>query len=255
MYLSGLIAHLRTLIADEALDFVFQPIFDLHSRDVLGYESLMRGPEDSPLHTPEQLLRVARDAGLGLALEHLACRRALASFTAAHLPGRLFINLSAAMIVDQAATDALLAMVETAGLPAEQLVIEHIHHGEDGAEGLAAALQALAAQGFGLSFDAFDADGAVPQPDFVKLAPAHIRQIHTNLPRQQAVAAFLRQAGALGVRVVAEGVEDSRELATLQRLGCDCAQGYLLGRPAAEPARQLSRSVAGVLAGPALNPP
>lgn len=255
MYLSGLIAHLRTLIADETLDFVFQPIFDLRSRDLLGYETLMRGPEASPLHTPEQLLRVARDAGLGLTLERLACRRALAAFVAARLHGRLFINLSAAMIVDQAATGELLATVTNAGLPPEQLVIEHIHHTEDGAEGLATALRTLAAQGFGLSFDALDDEGSAPQPDFVKLAPAHIRQIHADPPRQLLVVAFLRQAGALGVRVVAEGVEDSRELATLLRLGCDCAQGYLLGRPAAEPARQLSRSVAGVLAGPALSPP
>jgi EAL domain-containing protein (putative c-di-GMP-specific phosphodiesterase class I) len=60
----------------------------------------MRGPVDSPLHTPEQLLRVARDAGLGLPLEHLAVRRAISAFVAAALPGRLFINLSGAMIVD-----------------------------------------------------------------------------------------------------------------------------------------------------------
>jgi EAL domain-containing protein (putative c-di-GMP-specific phosphodiesterase class I) len=247
MYLSGLIAHLRTLIAEETLDFVFQPIFDLRSRNLLGYETLMRGPEESPLHTPEQLLRVARDAGLGLALERLACRRALAAFVAARLPGRLFINLSAAMIVDQAATGELLATVKNAGLPPAQLVIEHIHHAEDGAEGLADALGTLAAQGFGLSFDMLDADGTAPQPDFVKLAPAHIRQIQANAPRRQAMEAFLRQAGARGVRVVAEGVEDSRELATLQGLGCDCAQGYLLGRPAVDPARQLSRSVADIL--------
>lgn len=254
MYLSGLIAHLRTLIADEALDFVFQPIFDLHRRDVLGYETLMRGPADSPLHTPEQLLRVARDAGLGLVLERLACRRALATFVAAHLPGRLFINLSAAMIVDPATAAELQEMVKDAGLPPERLVIEHIHHGEDAADGLDAALRSLVAQGFGLAFDALGADGTAPQPDFVKLAPAHIRQIHSDAHHQQAVAAFVRQAGTLGVQVVAEGVEDSRELATLRALGCDCAQGYLLGRPAADPARQLSRSVAGILLGP-LSPP
>jgi EAL domain-containing protein (putative c-di-GMP-specific phosphodiesterase class I) len=66
MYFSGLVTHLRDILACQALGFVFQPIFDLRRREVLGYKTLMRGPADSPLHTPEQLLRVARDAGLGL---------------------------------------------------------------------------------------------------------------------------------------------------------------------------------------------
>lgn len=54
MYLSGLIAHLRTLIADEALDFVFQPIFDLHRRDVLDYETLVADLQ-TRRSTPERI--------------------------------------------------------------------------------------------------------------------------------------------------------------------------------------------------------
>ena len=56
------------------------------------------------------------------------------------------------------------------------------------------------------------------------------------------------EARGHGLQVIAEGIEDARDLAALCTLGCDCAQGYLLGTPAEEPIRQLSRSVAGLLA-------
>ena len=244
MYFSTLVVHLRELIADQALGFVFQPLFDLRRREVLGYEALLRGPEDSPLHTPEQLLLVAREAGLGLVLERLATRLALEAFVAAQLPGKAFLNLSAAMIVDQAPESGLGAMAEACGLARARLVVEHMHHREDGADGLDPALACLAAQGIGLSVDALD--GGVPA-GFVKLAPALIRNIHTDPARQRQLATLLQEAHALGTQVVAEGVEDARELAALCDLGCDCAQGYLLGRPAADPARQMSRGVAGIL--------
>ncbi|MBS0345619.1 MAG: EAL domain-containing protein [Proteobacteria bacterium] len=249
MYLSGLIVHLRELLASEALGFVFQPIFDLRRRTVLGYETLMRGPEASPLHTPEQLLRVAREAELGLELERLATRLAVAAFVQAELPGRLFINLSAAMVVDHAETGDLPKLLAGAGLAPDRLVIELRQQPDDDSAGLTGALHTIAALGIGLAFDRLGpaADSSAPQPDFIKLSPPQVRQIHANLPRQQEVAACLERAEALGIQLVAEGVEDARELAALNALGCEFAQGFLLGRPSTEPFRQLSRGVSGIL--------
>ena len=249
MYLSGLIVHLRELLADEALSFVFQPIFDLRRRTVLGYETLMRGPEGSPLHTPEQLLRVAREAQLGLELERLATRLAVAAFISAALPGRLFINLSGAMVIDHAETGDLPPLLAKAGLAPDRLVIELRRQADDDSAILTGALHAITAQGVGLAFDrlAPTTDRTAPQPDFIKLNALQVRQIHANLPRQQEVAACLERAEALGVQLVAEGVEDARELAALNALGCEFAQGFLLGRPSTEPFRQLSRGVSGIL--------
>ncbi|MBS0371545.1 MAG: EAL domain-containing protein [Proteobacteria bacterium] len=249
MYLSGLIIHLRELLASEALSFVFQPIFDLRRRTVLGYETLMRGPEASPLHTPEQLLRVAREANLGLELERLATCLAIAAFVNAKLPGRLFINLSMAMVADHAESGDLPKLLANAGLTPDRLVIELRQQPDDDLSRLTATLQAIAAQGVGLAFDRLSpaTDSGAPQPDFIKLSPLQVRQIHTNLPRQQEVAACLERAERLGVQLVAEGVEDARELAALNALGCVFAQGFLLGRPSTEPFRQLSRGVSGIL--------
>ena len=243
MYFSGLVSHLQDILACQALSFVFQPVFDLRRREVLGYETLMRGPVDSPLHTPEQLLRVARDAGLGLPLEHLAVRRAISTFMAAGLPGRLFINLSGAMIVDLMREGGLPAVLDAEGLDATRLVVEHMEAAHTQPAGLDEAWQQLVALGCG---HATGRPGVAA--DFLKLTPPHTRRIHAEALRQEALAGVVEGARRQGQQVIAEGIEDARDLAALCALGCDCAQGYLLGRPASEPVRQLSRSVAGLLA-------
>jgi len=242
MYFSGLVSHLRDILACQALSFVFQPVFDLRRREVLGYETLMRGPVDSPLHTPEQFLRVARDAGLGLPLEHLAVRRAISAFVAAALPGRLFINLSGAMIVDLMRDDGLSAVLNEGGLEASRLVVEYME-ADTPPQGLTEAWAHLPALGCGR---AIGRSGIAA--DFLKLTPPRSRRIHADPTRQETLALLVDEARGHGLQVIAEGIEDARDLAALCALGCDCAQGYLLGLPAAEPVRQLSRSVAGLLA-------
>ena len=243
MYFSGLVSHLQDILACQALSFVFQPVFDLRRREVLGYETLMRGPVDSPLHTPEQLLRVARDAGLGLPLEHLAVRRAISTFMAAGLPGRLFINLSGAMIVDLVREGGLQAVLHAEGLDAARLVVEHMEADNTPPAGLDQAWQQLATLGSGRATGRPDVAA-----DFLKLAPPHTRRIHTEALRREALAGVMEGARRERQQVIAEGIEDARDLATLCAMGCNCAQGYLLGKPASEPVRQLSRSVAGLLA-------
>lgn len=242
MYFSGLVSHLRDILACQALSFVFQPVFDLRRREVLGYETLMRGPVDSPLHTPEQLLRVARDAGLSLPLEHLAVRRAVSAFVAAALPGRLFINLSGGMIVDLVRDGGLLAVLDAGGLEATRLVVEHME-ADTPLPGLNEAWAHLPALGCGR---ATGRSGVAA--DFLKLTPPRTRRIHADPARLEVLALLVDEARGQGLQVIAEGIEDARDLAALCALGCDCAQGYLLGRPADEPVRQLSRSVAGLLA-------
>ncbi|MBL8452176.1 MAG: EAL domain-containing protein [Zoogloea sp.] len=243
MYFSGLVSHLRDILACESLGFVFQPVFDLRRREVLGYETLMRGPVDSPLHTPEQLLRVARDAGLGLPLEHLAVRRAVSTFVAAGLPGRLFINLSGAMIVDLVREGGLQAVLNAEGLDAARLVVEHMEADNTPPAGLDEAWRQLAALGCGRATGRSGVEA-----DFLKLTPPHTRRIHADPQRRESLAGMMGGARRQGLQVIAEGIEDARDLAALCELGCDCAQGYLLGMPANEPVRQLSRSVAGLLA-------
>ena len=92
-------AALQRIMAEGLLYPVFQPILDFRVRAVLGYESLIRGPEGS-LQRPDQLFAAAARQGLSLDLEH-ACREAsLRAFAAQLLPGRLFLNVTPGCLLD-----------------------------------------------------------------------------------------------------------------------------------------------------------
>ena len=84
------IAEIHHILEEGWLHPVFQPVVDFRSRTVLGYEALIRGPQNSPLHRPDALFAVARQSGLGLELEH-ACREAsLRAFAACACPAACF---------------------------------------------------------------------------------------------------------------------------------------------------------------------
>ncbi len=86
--------ELRRLIEFKLLTPVFQPIVAIENPRIIGYEALIRGPEDSPLHKPDALFAVARESRLLAALE-FACRDVSCErFAALNLPGKLFLNMS-----------------------------------------------------------------------------------------------------------------------------------------------------------------
>ncbi|MGL4409784.1 MAG: EAL domain-containing protein [Zoogloea sp.] len=249
MYYSGLRAHLTCLLQEQALHILFQPIFDLRAQRIAGYEAFMRGPVGSPLHTPEQLLRVARESGLGLPLERLACGAALQAFAQQHLPGRLFLNLSPGALAAPDRASFLLNQAAAWGLGGERLALEHLHLDADRPPALDTALAQLAAEHLAFAWDGHPetlTQGPIC-PQYVKLAPKLVRQIHQDAERRAHLAGLLREAADQGCISIAEGVEDSRDLRALADLGCDWAQGFLLGRPAEEPATTLSRGVQGIL--------
>ena len=117
--------ELQRLIDQRLLTPLFQPIFALDSPRILGYEALIRGPETSPLHKPEQLFAVARSARHLASLEY-ACREAACrQFMSLGLPGRLFLNMSPLSFTDNNYRDGVTReILQRIGLNAERLVFE-----------------------------------------------------------------------------------------------------------------------------------
>ena len=117
--------ELQRILTEGLLFPVFQPILDLRVRAILGYESLIRGPEDSPLHRPDQLFATAARSGRSLELEH-ACREAsLRAFAAQRLPGRLFLNVTPTCLLDARLMNGhTRALLSELGLAANRIVLE-----------------------------------------------------------------------------------------------------------------------------------
>lgn len=239
------------------LEFVFQPIVDLHKVSIFGYEALMRGPVGTPLHTPNSLLTKARSLGHLVELECQAALSAIRAYGQYQLGERLFVNLSAPAIL-ALATDRgthLFKVAVESGVAPSNLMFELTEHERvEDPEGLQTALEVFKTQGVGLALDDFG-DGrsslrlwAQLQPDIVKLDRYFVTDIHRDSRRVDIFRALVDLAQHIGSLLVAEGVEHTDELAVLRDLGCVYAQGYLLGKPEAVPARHIQDAALAVLA-------
>ncbi|MDY0013915.1 MAG: EAL domain-containing protein [Rhodocyclaceae bacterium] len=249
-------AQLREILQNRALDYLFQPIFDLSRQQLLGYEALMRGPAGSPLHAPEALLSVARAAGLSLELELTGGAIAVERFAHLGLPGKLFLNASAGAIcrVARDLGGPLLHSTVGAGFFPGRLVVELTEHERvsdfDAMTEAAATLRGLGIQ---LALDDFG-DGrsslrlwAQIQPEIVKVDKYFTHHCHRDSRKVAILRSIHQLASAFGTPLVAEGVEEAAELEILRDLGFAHAQGYFLGRPVADPPRELHPEALAVL--------
>jgi diguanylate cyclase (GGDEF)-like protein len=239
---------LRALIArPQSITPVFQPIFDLRSLDVVGYEALSRFPADSG-RTTQEWFDLAHRHGLATALEGAAAKAAMA------IPGRpagssLSLNVS---------PEVLLHGREHLGLPDDlsNITIEVTEDAlvTEGVE-LEQALLDLRARGARIAVDDAGAGYAGfaqlvrVRPDVIKLDRSLIENVNTDPTKAAVVKAFVGYAGDTGALICAEGIETQGELHCVTRLGVATAQGFLLGRPLACWATALAESPQPVPAG------
>ena len=236
---------LRRLMDNKALHCVFQPIADLAQGKVFAHEALIRGPQGTPHQAPDALLAMARQEGLMHAFELHCVVTALAQWGQARHPGRLFVNISADALV-QAWGDAggptIRQLLETHHVKPRKVVLELTEHERvtDMAR-LREVAKEVHALGMQIALDDFG-DGRSSlrlwseiKPDYVKIDKYFAQHISQNPEQLQVVQAIREIATIFGTALVAEGIESPDDLRVLRDLGLRFGQGYLLGRPQAEP--------------------
>lgn len=221
--------QLLDVLRGDQLEFVFQPIVDLHKSAIFGYKALMRGPLGTCLHTPASLLTTARRLGYLVELECQAALSAIRAYGRSELGERLFVNLSAPAILALAAdcgTHLFKVAVESGVAPSNLMFELTEHERVEDPEGLQSALEVFKNQGVGLALDDFG-DGrsslrlwAQLQPDIVKLDKYFVTGINRDSRRVDIFRALADLAQRIGSLLVAEGVEHPDELAVLRDLGC-----------------------------------
>ncbi len=221
-------ARIQAVIADAAFTPYFQPIVDLHSGAVVGYEALTRFTDGVP---PDARFGAAVLAGLGIDLE-LATLRAAITAASAVLPPVAYLSLNASPgLITSGALRTLLGGVER---PVILEITEHVAITDY------AALRAeLAALGPTVRLAVDDAGAGYASfrhilelaPDVVKLDIGLIRGIDGDPGRQALLAGMAFFAVKRRIRLVAEGIETGAELEVLRSLAIPFGQGYLLGRP------------------------
>lgn len=221
-----------------ALRMAFQPIVDVGERSVFAYEALVRGPEGEPAGA---VLATVADHQL-YAFDQTCRVLAIATAQRLGLTTRLSINFLPNAVYEPATCIRLtLAAAHKVGFDPQRLVFEMTE-----AEKIRDPQHALSivrdyqSRGFLTAIDDFGAGYsglnllAEFQPQLVKLDMALVRDIDRHRARQAIVGGVLGACAALGVRVIAEGVETRAEYDQLRAMGVTLFQGYLVARPALE---------------------
>jgi EAL domain-containing protein (putative c-di-GMP-specific phosphodiesterase class I)/FixJ family two-component response regulator len=218
---------IERVIATRAYQPVFQPVVDLKTRKVVGFEALTRFDDGTP---PEMRFKDAAEMGIAVPLEHATVGAALQAAT--RLPPGLFlsVNASPALILERE-TIAVAARDQSRPLILELTEREPV----DDYGALARSLDGLGS--VKLAVDDAGAGYAslrhilALRPSYIKLDITWVRDIENDTARQALVAGINHFATLTNSRIIAEGVETDVECKALRRLGIDFGQGYLFGHP------------------------
>jgi PAS domain S-box-containing protein len=206
---------------------VFQPVVDLVTGDVVGFEALTRFDDGG---RPDIHIDEARAAGLGAELEGALVEAALAAAHALPEHCWLSINFSPEALIGGTVADVLRHTDR-------RVVVEITEHVE--VESYPAVRRAVMRLGPGVQIAVDDAGAGVAslrhilelRPDLVKLDIALVHDVDKDPARQALVAGLSHFAASTGTQLVAEGIETEAELTAVRALGIGLGQGYHLGRP------------------------
>jgi diguanylate cyclase (GGDEF)-like protein len=231
------IVSLAKLVVEHAL----QPIVEINTGHVYGYEALVRGYERLNLASPTQLLDHAAAADSLVPLERTLIKRAIAKFAStADLAGKkLFLNLDGR---------ALSAAEEFAGLMDESVRRHGIalstvclelseRHNNAAVPDFAHISKRLRNMGIRIAIDDFGIGFSELKMlcdygiDYVKIDGHFVRDIAGDQRKRLFVTTIVNLAHVLGIRVIAEGVETEADFLGCREAGCDLVQGYFVARP------------------------
>jgi EAL domain-containing protein (putative c-di-GMP-specific phosphodiesterase class I) len=238
-----MVDDLRSALQDDELELHYQPQIDLSSGSVVAVEALLRWPHPRLGFVPPlSFLPLAEEAGLMRRLTTFVLQEALAQCAAWRGQGHnltISINVSATNMLDVDFVDVVAEQLRRHQIPAEALILEITettiisdlgHCGQ--------VIDRLRALGCTVSIDDFGA-GFTSLASLSKLAVGEVKldrsfltALEQDADARALVEATISLAHALGLHVVAEGVEKEATLNLLAGLGCDLAQGYYIAKPA-----------------------
>ena len=235
----GLVAEVRDALEAGELTLHFQPLVAPVTGTVHGAEALLRWPRAGTFVPPDSFLPAVEDGPLMTPLTDFVLDRALAALAVWRCRGHdlgVSVNLAAANLSDADLPRRVALLLDRHGVPAGALTLEMTETAAvKDIEAADRVLGALDALGVELSLDDFGtghsslARLARFPIDEVKIDRSFVSELAAS--ERPIVATTIQLAQGLGLRVVAEGVEDAMTLRALRALGCDLAQGYHLSPP------------------------
>jgi len=238
-------SDLRRAIADGQVAVVYQPLFNLDTRHLVGFEALARWthPEHGVIG-PDVFIPIAEDSGLVVQLTdtllHQACRL-LKSWQVRHpdfAALTMHVNISSKDIGQAGFTARVLHALAESGLQPQHLTLELTENIlMERLETALPILLELRAQGIGLSVDDFGtgysslAHLSTLPIDSLKVDRSFVRNLRTGSKESAIVRAIVHMGDSLGKRVIAEGIETHSQFGQLRDMGCQLGQGFHMSHP------------------------
>jgi len=238
----ALAADLRRAIERDEIALVYQPKVAVADRTVKSFEALVRWthPELGAI-SPAEFVPIAERTGSSRRLTSWvlsAAIRQMAEWRRAGLDLEIAVNLSAPDILDPLLGEEIRASLDASGIEPSRLALEITESVVVRDAPLAARhMQLLRIEGvrfaiddYGTGYSSLSQLSRLPV-DELKIDRSFMLHAHERRDDATIVRSTIELAHSMGLKVVAEGVEDPRGWNLLRRLGCDYAQGYLISRP------------------------
>jgi diguanylate cyclase (GGDEF)-like protein len=233
--------NLRRALAMNEFFLLYQPIFDLDDQRITGAEALLRWRQDEGVVMPDTFIPLLEESGMivdvGRWVIGEACQQA-ASWAMQGFPLDISVNLSARQLDHESLVDDVLDALRASGLDSSALTLEITETAvmRDPARTLRilSAIQSLgvriAIDDFGTGYSSLAYLQQFPI-DTIKIDRSFIQGISTSAESTALIRTLVQLGKTLGLRTLAEGIENSEQLAVLRGEHCDSGQGYLIARP------------------------
>lgn len=231
--------QMESLLDKGSISVLAQPIMNLTSGDVYGWEILTRGPENTVLHFPDELFQFASQTGVLCRLEFLVVKRALEEIAARKIKEPVFLNVTAVTLTHPLFLSHVLHCLELhPPLSPGQIYFEITERHQ--ISNMAAMIDILRTyRGHGFRFAVDDAGSGYSSlqwiselvPELIKIDRSVIQHVDRIAIKESLLKAIVTAAREMNCEVVAEGVEREEEADVLFRLDVEMGQGFYFARP------------------------
>ena len=248
------VKQLFNVLEYQSLTVLFQPIIDLSTSSIIGYEGQIRGPSGDLLHSPVLLYRLAKQADKLLDLENLCFQLTVESFVELKLQGILFLKLDVDVFLKHKFKEVLAVQaIEKAGIAPQNVVISLCAHGlydMDNPYLLPKIISRFTELGYKT---AVDDQGEIfysrPEiyPSCAKINAHLIHDIDKDPIKVHLLKTLLESAATSGFITLVEGIETRGEILLAKELGITLAQGSFIARPSRQPVRVMPSEISHIL--------
>jgi len=239
------VARLREALDNQRFVLHYQPIINLQGDTGATYEALMRlDPGDGQLIAPTNFLQIAEEHDLLGEIDRAVLDKAITAIgqrIASNRPTTLLVKVSQAALDDPGLAEYIGQQLQAHGVPGEYLVLQlpeakvftHLKATQAFADAIGRFDCRLSLEQFGMGLDSFQLLAHL-KPNLLKIDRSFIEDLPRSADSQARVREIATRARELGIRTIAEHVQDAASMSILFSSGVDYVQGFFLASPSAQ---------------------